>query len=1062
MDTPTPSQLAAMTAADEHVLVAAGAGTGKTTTVVGRILYLLGVPVGGRRIDTPVELRDIAAITYTNAAAADLKRKLRKELRAAGRTQEAYDIDGARIGTIHGFCGAILREFALRMRRNPGARVMEEGESRALAAETVHETLLTVLEKEQIPDLNEVFSRFEVAKVKEWARALIGDSARLRRFVARRGELDPPTRALVDFADLARKALDHRLVDVGAMDFDRMIVWTHELLTLDSSVRSTLQRRIHTLIVDEFQDVDPTQRDIAYILGAPETGRVDTTRLMLVGDPKQSIYRFRRADVTVWSGVERQFAEEGWGKVIALEENFRSVPEIVGFVDASAGVVLGKGEEKADYEVRYQSLRATRPPPLPHPERSAGPSSRVPETRGEGPAVAPLPRDEVRPAFGRNERPVELLLLDGAADLKLNVEESRQIESRAIARRMRALVDAGAKYKDIALLLTSWSDVDIYQSALEAQNIPTYALLAEGFYERREVWDLLLALEAVRDPRDDRALFGFLRSPFVGVRDETLLDIVRQAPRPVWSKLPAIKVAEQELLDYGVRLIRDHSQLRDRIPIHELLESLLDQSGYLAHLVALGPSGRQPLANVRKFLRIAREFRDGGVGDFLRATRESRKREDPESDERLFGQHEDVVTITSVHSAKGLEWPIVFWADMARQPRLVGSDAILIGRETLALKDPDSEEEPAAYTALKEQEKAEGLAEHKRLWYVASTRARDRLILSGFTDKKMNDSCAAQMFGVALKLNGSGETLGYRDSKGTDFEAAIRVVAADEDPPAVEEKAFSPAAIAETAAPVRVPSGRPRHSATELMTFGRCARRHWFKYVVGVKEPAIERSGPEWGSAVARGQIVHDVLEHIREESELEALLEVALGRWDPDRPPPDSEPGREYRERLTSEIRAVRTHADYRALDDMPGRRRELEFYHFVSPDAFLQGKIDLAAPDTGGIAALDVKTGGGDAEALKRKADGYSLQRSVYVGALEGVGGLPVTKFSFHFAADGVQVGGPVNEEIRAAATRDVEQALAAMGTDAPTLTRFPDECRFCGYKKVRWCAGAAPMSP
>jgi ATP-dependent helicase/nuclease subunit A len=116
MKTPTPSQLAAITSTGEHVLVAAGAGTGKTTTVVGRILYLLGVPIEGRQIAERLELRDIAAITYTNAAAADLKRKLREKLREAGRRDEAYEIDAARIGTIHGFCGAILREFALRVR----------------------------------------------------------------------------------------------------------------------------------------------------------------------------------------------------------------------------------------------------------------------------------------------------------------------------------------------------------------------------------------------------------------------------------------------------------------------------------------------------------------------------------------------------------------------------------------------------------------------------------------------------------------------------------------------------------------------------------------------------------------------------------------------------------------------------------------------------------------------------------------------------------------------------------------------------------------------------------
>jgi hypothetical protein len=139
-----------------------------------------------------------------------------------------------------------------------------------------------------------------------------------------------------------------------------------------------------------------------------------------------------------------------------------------------------------------------------------------------------------------------------------------------------------------------------------------------------------------------------------------------------------------------------------------------------------------------------------------------------------------------------------------------------------------------------------------------------------------------------------------------------------------------------------------------------------------------------------------------------------------------------------------------------MPGRRRELEFYHLVSADDFLQGKIDLAAPADGGIAALDVKTGGGDAEALRRKADGYALQRSVYVGALEAVSGLPVRSFAFHFASDGVQVGGPVTDEVRRTGAADVARALRQMGNDAPALTRFPAECRWCGYRKEKWCPG------
>jgi len=670
MEMPTRSQRDAITATDEHVLVAAGAGTGKTSTVVGRILYLLGVPVEGRTIPTRLELQDIAAITYTNAAAADLKRKLRQELRKAGRREVAYEIDAARIGTIHGFCGAILREFALRNGRNPGSRVLEEGEARALASEAIHESLLTTLDRNAVPDLGEVFARYEVAKVKEWVGTLTADSARLKRFVERRTELDVPTRALVDFAMIAKAEVERRLREEGALDFDRIIVLTRELLDLREGVRRKLQRRIRTLIVDEFQDVDPTQRDIAYLLGAPAERRSDTTRLMLVGDPKQSIYRFRRADVTVWRDVQRDFEEDGLGRVVRLEENFRSVPALVGFADASVGTILDRPLDgtHADYEVKYQALT---------PDRDSD-------------AACPSP--------------VELIVLDGADDLR--AEDRRKVEAAAVAQRMKEIADGGVPYKDMVVLLTGWGDLDTYQSALERLEIPTYALLAEGFYDRREVWDLVLALETLRDPREDRALLGFLRSPFVGVKDETLLDIVGQTGRPVWNRIGEVKVKEQEILKYGLALIRDHAQLRDRLPIHELLASLLERSGYLAHLVVLGKGGHQPLANVRKFLRLAREFRDGNVGDFLRAVRESRKREDQEADERLYGQHENV-TITSVHSAKGLEWPVVFWADMGREPRSVGNDPILIGREMIALKDPDEDHQGPEWTALLEQEKAE-------------------------------------------------------------------------------------------------------------------------------------------------------------------------------------------------------------------------------------------------------------------------------------------------------------------------------------------------------------------
>jgi ATP-dependent exoDNAse (exonuclease V) beta subunit len=605
---PTPSQWEAIRTVDRHVLVAAGAGTGKTTTVVGRILYLLGVEIEGARCPVRLTLRDIGAITYTNAAAADLKKKLRQELRDIGLRDVAYEVDAARIGTIHSFCGDILREFALRSGRSPGLKVLEEGEASALIAEVVHDTLLRVLEAGT--GLHELFAVWSVAEVEGWLRRLVGENARLDRIAAERVALGAHERTVLDLAVAARDEIGRRLHALGAVDFDRMIVWTRDLLRADPMVRRALQRRLKVLIVDEFQDVDPVQKEIAYLLGDPESGRADTTRLMLVGDPKQSIYRFRRADVTVWRAVQDDFERRKLGAVVPLADNFRSLEPILAFVDATVGRILDRpiaGDTLRDYEVPFQPVAATR--------------------------------------FGADGEPaVELLFVVPERGEKLKADEIRAAEADAVARRAWELRHAGVEWRDMAMVLASWSSLDVYESALRRTGIPTYALRTEGFFERREILDLTLALETLRDPRDDRALIGFLRSPFVGLKDETLLRIAtarlpgtRRAAPPYWDHLHEIEIQleaeERALYAWALELLREHVALRDRIPADRLLERLLERSGYLAHLYAFGPEGDQAIANVRKFLRLARQSPEHGVGEAAG----TRKAGAWEGDARLYG-----------------------------------------------------------------------------------------------------------------------------------------------------------------------------------------------------------------------------------------------------------------------------------------------------------------------------------------------------------------------------------------------------------------------------------------
>ena len=1056
-----PRQWEAVEAVDRHVLVSAGAGTGKTRTVVGRVLYLLGMEVQGRRLpeDRRLAMGDVAAITYTEAAAADLKKKLREALREAGSPGLAAQVDTSRIGTVHAFCLGVLREFALRMDRSPGARVMDEAEGTALVAEAAKDTLLASLEAGDLEGLNELLAERSVGDVEGWAAELAADADRLAHLAA--GRLGPRERTLVALAERTLAAVRRRLDDLGALDFDSMITLTRDLLERQPPVRRALQRRVKCLVVDEFQDVDPVQKQIAYLLGEPESGRPDTTRLMLVGDPKQSVFRFRRADVTVWRSVERQFKgwrDTGGAAVVSLEENYRSAQPILGLVEATLGAVLDSplgGFAHADFEVPYERITATD-------------DNRTLEPCVEVIAVAP---DE----NGRQRR----------------TDAIRFMEAQEVARRARALVQGGVKPKDIAILLTSWGAMETYREALRAAGLETYALRSEGFHERREVVDLLLALETVNDPNDDRALVGFLRSPFVGLKDETLLALARAGRTPYWRGLSGLAGdsgaggagaratggeaaaelpgREPELLARGLALLDRFVRLRDRVPADALLEELLAESGYLAHLRLLGEEQRRAEANVKKFLRLLRRFRATTVGEAIRAIRNQRDSEEThEGDAPLPGGARNAITVTSVHSAKGLEWPVVFWCDLVRAGFGREGGDLVISRDLLALK-PREEGDPAqaVYDAAHRAEREELAAEHRRIWYVAATRAMQRLILSGIPlgARPRSDVGASpgQAFIQQLKLDAHLEagTWDYTDRDAVTYGAEVTVIGLPEGPELVKTAAPpTVAAVAALPAPladVVVPAGRRRHSATELLSFSRCQRRHWFRYVAGLPEPEVDRGGSEFISAVKRGQIVHDVLERLREQDELERLLEDAIGRWDREAPPPEGSRGAAYRQHLREEVERVAGHPQYRAIADLPTARRELAFTHLLAGDAYTQGAMDLAALRLDGLVLVDVKTSQMGAADAKQRAAAYAPQRDVYVAAAEAVSGLDVSEFAIQFSRAGIQVAEALTPEVRKAIEAGTRQAVSEIEAGKRALTEHPLECRYCGYKQAGWCSGA-----
>lgn len=1027
-----PQQRAAAHDVDRHVLVSAGAGTGKTQCVVARVLYALGEPVAGRQVapERHLKLRDIAAITFTNLAAADLQRKLRCALRDTGREIDARQVDTARIGTIHAFCGHVMREFALQLGRSPGVLLLDEAESVALAAECAREALLTTLETGGEPGLDALLGGYSADDVQRYAARLAADADRLALILAD-DRMDPRERALANLAGRTLERMRHRLDERSALDFDAMITQVRDLLRERQDVRRVLQRRIRMLIVDEFQDVDPAQREIAYLLGEPETRRADTTRLMLVGDAKQSIFRFRRADVTVWTRVRHDFDDQGLGAVHVLTENFRSRRPILGFVDATIGAALdaaGAGGARADYEVAFEPLTAC-------------PANDTTDSCVE---VLTLPRDERGKA------------LSGAT--------ARAFEIPALAVRVRALVDAGTPPGDIAVLLPAWAPTGAVRAALLAAGVSSWTLRNEGYFERREVLDCLVALHAMLDPLDDVSLFGFLRSPMVGVRDETLLAIARHVKAPYGRRLMEAPTGEPELLAFGAALVDRYARLRDRLPHDELLDGLLDETGYMAHLVLLGEDGRQAQANVRKLVRLLRAWRHHTLRDLLKMVAEFRERDEGKREgDAPLAARDDAVTITSIHSAKGLEWPVVVWADLTRGAHGPG-EKCLIGRSAMRLRDPDIEEagEDARFQALKGAEELEEQAQRHRVWYVAATRARNRLIVSGVPAGELSGRHRGTAARLCVERLGApiGDTAAYHDHVGAAFTA--RVVPARAAPDAGTHPAEPLPVLAASTIPLSPPvvvvrGGRPRHSASELLTFSKCARKHWFQYVAGLREPPVDRQSAEFLDAVTRGHIVHDVLEHLRERDELDGLLEDAIGRWDPDAPPPEAPEGLRYRGVLREEVTGVVSHADYRVVAALPGARHELPFVHLLSAPRWMQGRVDLVGERGDGLVVVDVKTGGQDTEdAARRKAAAYQPQREVYVSALEAVAGRPVAEFAFHFSRAGIHVAEALTPELRAEGAAAVGTTLERIEAGDRALTANPHECRFCGFRAAGWCAG------
>ncbi|HEY7257100.1 MAG TPA: UvrD-helicase domain-containing protein [Solirubrobacterales bacterium] len=872
---------------------------------------------------------------------------------------------------------------------------------------------------------------------------------------------------LVEFSARFRRAKERR----SGVDFEDLQLLAVDLLERDE-IGAEYQRRFSHILLDEFQDTNRLQLRLVEALRGP------ATRLMVVGDELQSIYGFRHADLDVFRERRRAAEERPEAEAMALSGNFRARPELIGAVNEIGRALFGDA---------YRPLRVGAEPA---PE----------ENSGGGPAVEML-----LTADGGRWKKDRSLDLRPATDA--TTPRDQLAEARYLAARLRQLVDGGVERGGIVVLLRAFTHLDAYEDSLERAGLRPYTVGGQGYWSHQQVGDVCALLATIANPLDDERLFGALASPACGAAPDTLWLLRRAAGggMHVWpvlervagigdhdprepERLEQIPPEERELLrDFTERIAGLRSR-GPRLGLSDLIDAAVTETGYdLATLSR--PAGEARFANVRKLMRIAAEFeaREGrdlrGLLEYLAIRADA----DADAGAATAAEAHDGVRIMTVHGAKGLEFDVVAVPMLGRRLLAGRLPVLAVGRG----EDPDVGLQlrrlgaPSVnlfhYRELCDDLQQRGAEEELRLFHVAATRARRRLILSGVVEPKAKQlrpgTPVIERIVEALDIDRAADsTLSVpgppaREGLAATFrpsEIAVRVnLPTAEQARLLALTAAAPGSSAEPPegpAPLleRRPPVVPRRplSYTAISAFGECPYRFYMERVLGIggragggshATPPDADDGSRPGSrreqASARGAAVHTLLEWSQAngwaepDPDLAGAHAVAAG-LDPEEGPELIAPIRAW---LGSELFRDRVVAEGSAV------RAEVPLLLGVS-GSVLRGSIDLLIEGEGAAPlVIDYKTDRLAGSTPASHAGRYEIQRSIYALAAAEALGASEVEVAYVFLErpqdpvltrldrDAIEAG-------RARIAAEVERITTGQFPTAPAQTRSWDLCRGC----------------
>jgi ATP-dependent helicase/nuclease subunit A len=824
----------------------------------------------------------------------------------------------------------------------------------------------------------------------------------------------------------ASQAYEQSKDTAGMLDFDDLLYRARDLLRDHREVRTDVVRRLALLMVDELQDTDAVQVELVRLLCGK---RLKRGGLFIVGDHKQSIYRFRGAEPQVFHRLREELPAEGRQ---SLTVNFRSQPAILDFVNALFADAMGDGYEPL--RSNFQQLTPT-------------------------PAVE--------------------LLLAPSAEEKENVETMRRREARRIAQRIRSMLDGGERLVverdrdhgtetlretrpgDVALLFRALSDVRYYEEALREREIPYYLVGGHAFYAQQEIFDLANLLGAVENAGDVVRLVGALRSPFFSLEDETLYwlagddhDLARGLSDPTRrQRLAPDQRRRVEFADEALGRLRSK---KDRVPIARLVNEALDLTGYDAALLAEF-LGRRQLANLHKLIDTARQFDRAGLftlADFIEELEQFVAEQPRESQAALHPETGNVVRLMTIHQAKGLEFPVVFVPDLGRPSQDRLDDALFDPELGPIVGLPASAGKGAHHLGrdlLRCRDAAADLAESVRLLYVATTRAADYLVLSSSVKRIDGEGTSpglvvpSQSPWMPLLAERFDLETGECRAKLPDGWPSPRMRKTPQSEEAAGRAATRGANLENLVDQIRAggAGNAPLDAIQPIPISGAGRRQFSVSQIENVVAEPVRRDGERhrvevddlfrpglMESATVRGSVVHAALERVsfRDPGDLKPLVAQCWAEHDPAHPDQDVSDLVALLERFLGSETA-------RRLADADACYRELEFMLRWPPDAagsvdqYLRGFIDCLYRDSEGWHLLDFKTNRVAAEDVATVSAEYTLQLVVYALAGERLIKGPLKSAGLYFLEPGVRWTTSLAPEARREVVAQVDAAMAAL---------------------------------